>query len=125
MADTLGVNDTSPKRLILNVDSETLGRVQLIVDREEGGVRLTVGSDPESRARLSAGKHTLSEALASAGVRVNALRIVASHEVGTVLAQDLSSQRSDDSASEEFTAHKNGSQSPTATQKRSNLNLIG
>ena len=121
-ADTAGVNAAVPNRLILNVDSETLGRVQLVVDRDEGGVRVLVGSDPGARTRLSEGKHAITEALSAAGVRVGALRFVTLNEVGTVLAQDLMSKkpRSESTKKADPKAEDKGSKT-----KRHNLNLVG
>ena len=122
-ADTGGVNATGPDRLILNVNSETLGRVQLVVDRDEGGVRVVVGGEGDARTRLSEGKHALSEALSAAGVRVNSLRIVAAHEVGSVLAQDLLSKKSRPEAERQKEAPPQKDKSQKG--KRNNLNLVG
>jgi hypothetical protein len=123
-ADTPSVNATHEQRLILNVDSETLGRVQLIVDREAGGVRLLVGSDPAANARLSQGKHGLGEALASAGVRVHSLRFVTQSEVGTVLAQDRLSKRARSGPSSQSNADED-IPSPSKSKKKRNLKLVG
>ena len=122
IADTGGVNEAVPNRLILNVDSETLGRVQLVVDRDEGGVRVLVGSDHQARSRLSDGKHAIAEALSAAAVRVGALRFVALNEVGTVLAQDLLSKkpRPETTKKDDAKAQDKGSKT-----KRQNLNLVG
>lgn len=122
IADTSGVKESVPNRLILNVDSETLGRVQLVVDRDEGGVRVLVGSDPDAQARLSKGKHALGEALSAAGVRVNSLRIVSSSEVGTVLAQDLLNKKSRTEPGKKPDTKERGKNEKT---KRHNLNLVG
>jgi hypothetical protein len=123
-ADTAGVNDTQDRRLILNVDSETLGRVQLIVDREEGGLRILVGSESSSKSKLSQGKHELSEALSARGVRVQSLRFVTQEEVGTVLAQDRVSKKvransKDDSPRDDETSARRES------RKKRKLNLVG
>lgn len=122
IADTSGVKESVPSRLILNVDSETLGRVQLVVDRDEGGVRVVVGSDPGAQARLSKGKHALGEALSAAGVRVNSLKIVSSNEVGTVLAQDLLNKKSRTEPGKKSDTKERGKNEKT---KRHNLNLVG
>jgi|GEM_PF-1268934 len=122
-ADTGGVNAAGPDRLILNVDSETLGRVQLVVDREEGGVRVLVGSNADAKSRLSEGKHTIREALSAAGVRVNSLRIVSSNEVGTVLAHDLLSKKNRPETERREAPEKERARSQRS--KRNNLNLVG
>ena len=123
-ADTSSVNHADEQRLILNVDSETLGRVQLIVDREEGGVRVLVGSAPEAKGRLSAGKHTLGEALSAAGVRVQSLRFVTQSEVGTVLAQHRSTRRTQDGSPKQDDPEEAPEREPRGKKKR-NLNLVG
>ncbi len=123
-SDTQGVNEPRNQRIVLNVDSETLGRVQLIVDREEGGVRVLVGSDPEAKGRLSEGKHTLGEALSVAGVRVNSLRFVTQNEVGTVLAQQRLNKRARDESEDADESKSHANKSHKARKKR-NLNLVG
>lgn len=116
-ADTPSVNEANEGRLILDVNSETLGQVKLIIDREEGGIRVLVGSDPQARSRLCAGKHTLKEALEGAGMRVDALRFVQHAQVGTVLAQDLVNQRTHQGSATTARPEKKGS--------GFRLNLIG
>ncbi len=124
LADTPSVNDTGNQRLVLNVDSETLGRVQLIVDRQEGGVRVLVGSDPGAKGTLSSGKHALGEALAAAGVRVHSLRFVTQDEVGIVLAQDRLNKRARDESPKKPQPEDDASRHPRSKKKR-NLNLVG
>ncbi len=119
--DTASVKDTGPQRLILNINSETLGRVQLIVEREEGGIKVIIGSEANARSRISSDKHTLLEALKANGVRVNSLRVVKQSEVGILLAQDLMSKKTRISTrgAAQRTPHKD------SRTKKNNLNLIG
>lgn len=123
-ADTTGVNDTRDQRVILNVDSETLGRVQLVVDRDEDGLRILVGSESDAKSTLSGGKHSLSEALSAAGVRVQSLRFVAREEVGTVLAQDRLSKRAR-IGSKADTQPEDEAEAQLRSKRKRKINLVG
>lgn len=86
-SDTPGVNQEGPTRLVLEVASEALGRVQLVIDREATGLRVVIGSSDSVQGLLSADKYALTRALGLAGVPVQSLEVVPTRELGTVLAQ--------------------------------------
>jgi hypothetical protein len=81
------VNDPGPSRLVLSVTSETLGQIDLIVDRDHGGVRIAIGATSEAQQLISADKFALLQNLAKSGVNVRSLGVMSRESVGTVLAE--------------------------------------
>jgi hypothetical protein len=110
------VNDPGPTRWVLSVTSETLGQIELVIDRERGGVSILIGASSEAQKLISADKFALLQTLSQGGVPVQSLGVVAREKVGTVLAQGKMASRQDDTRSEVTDPQAKG-------KKR--LNLIG
>jgi len=72
---------------VLTVTSETLGQLELVIDREQGGVSILIGASAEAQKLISADKFALIQNLSHGGVSVQSLGIVTREKIGTVLAE--------------------------------------
>lgn len=86
-SDTGGVNPDSPSRLTLSVTSETLGRIDFVIDRKSGELSLWIAASDEARALISADQTGLARHLEGAHLPIKNLNIVGHGELGTVLAR--------------------------------------
>jgi len=122
-SDTASVNQSLPSRVVLDVATATLGRLQLIVDRDPSGVRVVIGAGLDARTAISADQSQLSQVLEAAGVTVVSFRVVTPKELGTVLAQGTDKQRERDSGDERIPSPREETLRQGAKRRR--LDLIG
>jgi hypothetical protein len=111
------VNDPGPSRLVLSITSETLGQIDLIIDRENGGVSISIGATTEAQSVISTDKFALLQNLAKSGVHVRSFGVMSREAVGTVLAEGKLSRR-------EAAPHRQDSGTPDG-KSRKRINLIG
>jgi diacylglycerol kinase family enzyme len=111
-------------RLIVRVDAGDLGEVALLVDRQNGALRVTVGvQGAAAQAAVEVERAALTQSLQNAGISVESVTVVRTSSFGTVLApppdKNASSQTPDDS---ERTVADNEANRRRLARK---LNLIG
>ncbi len=88
---TTGSSSDTPDVLRLQLDGGDLGPLSLVVDRDQGALRVVIGvGNQQAAGALSSEAHRLEEALRSAGLNVAKVRLVAMDQVGTVLADGRS-----------------------------------
>jgi hypothetical protein len=111
-------------RLIVRVDAGDLGEVALLVDRQKGALRVTVGvQGAAAQAAVEVERAALMQSLKNAGISVESVDVVRTSSVGTVLAprpgESASNQSPDNS---EHTVADNEANRRRLARK---LNLIG
>jgi hypothetical protein len=75
-------------RMIVRVDGGILGEVALIVDRNQGAIRVTISAqDAAAEAALGSERALLMQALQSHGITVDSVDVVRANNVGTLPAQ--------------------------------------
>lgn len=127
-SDTSSVNDAGPTRLVLDVATETLGRLQLVVERDGDRLHVVIGGDAAARNALLLERTQLQDALGTTGLTVSSFRVVPTSEVGSVLAQGVSVKRervadATRAPENETPEHKSVERNPA--QRRKRLDLIG
>lgn len=115
-SDTGGVNPEGPSRLTLSVTTETLGRIDFIVDRKGGELSLWIAASDEARTLISADPSGLTRHLAGARLPVKTVNIIGRGELGTVLARGREKREGDAAPDSAGTPHR---------PKKRRLNLIG
>ncbi len=79
--------EPSENRLIVRVDAGDLGELSLLVDRNQGAIRVTIGAaNAGAEAALGLERSGLLRALQNQGITVESLNIVRANGFGTVLA---------------------------------------
>jgi hypothetical protein len=111
------VNEPGPTRLVLSVTCETLGQIELVIDRDKGGVSIWIGATQDAQAIISTDKFALLQNLARSGVNVRSLGVMSREAVGTVLAEGKLTPR-------ESAGARNDTRSPDGKIRR-RLSLIG
>ena len=122
-SDTTSVNDAGPTRLVLDVATETLGQLQLVVERDGDRLHVVIGGNAAARNALLLERTQLQDALGTTGLTVSSFRVVATSEVGSVLAQGVSVKRERVADATRAPETKAPERSPT--QRRKRLDLIG
>jgi flagellar hook-length control protein FliK len=113
----------APERMTLRVDGGALGELEVTLERQEGGMRVVIGTENQAQiASIMPDARALASALENAGIHVQSLNVVTQSEVGTVLAErrlSPSGQKSD--------ADRGPEQDREKAQKRTHkrLTLIG
>jgi hypothetical protein len=123
VSDATGGDSSADSYLQLRVDAGDLGEVALVVERQEGGLRLTVGAaSEEAFARFSMEIGAMREALGARGLAVTTLQLVRMDGLGTVpaLGRPVGSSRP---PSEQEAARRHGANQKSP--KRPRLNLRG
>lgn len=122
IADTGGVNEEAPGRLVLEVSTEELGRLTLVLDRSAGSLNVLIAGSDGAQAALLAEKTALTQALAGGPVKLESLRILSSEALGTVLAELPSKAAKDPERAPRRPAESFGRHQKTTTRR---LNVIG
>jgi flagellar hook-length control protein FliK len=79
--------NTDEKRMIVRVDAGDLGQVALLVDREKGAMRVTIGvQGSAAEAAVQVERAALIQSLQNAGIHVDSVNVVRGAGFGTVLA---------------------------------------
>lgn len=115
-SDTGSVNPESPSRLTLSITTETLGRIDFIVDRKGGELSLWIAASDEVRALISPDPFGLARHLEGARLPVRTVSVIGRGELGTVLARGREKREGDANADSAGAPHR---------PKKRRLNLIG
>ena len=111
------------KRMIVRVDGGDLGEVALLVDREKGAMRVTIGvQGSAAEAALQVERAALIQSLQNAGIHVDSVNVVRGAGFGTVLAPPRNSAATDARESSEGTVTDSQAERRRLARK---LNLIG
>jgi flagellar hook-length control protein FliK len=116
--------NTDEKRMIVRVDAGDLGQVALLVDREKGAMRVTIGvQGSAAEAAVQVERAALIQSLQSAGIHVDSVNVVRGAGFGTVLAPPPRN-----SAATEARESSEGTVTDSEAERRRlarKLNLIG
>ncbi|MFZ5894318.1 MAG: flagellar hook-length control protein FliK [Myxococcota bacterium] len=111
------------QRVVLSVETRDLGKVSLILDRSEGGVRVVIGvADTSTVERMLPERDALARQLQGSGLTVQSVQFVRQSEVGTVLAPAVSVGRTRMFASQRQAATEDEKVPRRGSRK---LNVIG
>ncbi|MGC4092255.1 MAG: flagellar hook-length control protein FliK [Polyangiaceae bacterium] len=87
IAPSTGDAEDDSQRIVLNVETRDLGKVSLILDKRQDGVRVVIGvPDTSAVERLLPEREALARQLQVTGLAVQSIQFVRQSEVGTVLA---------------------------------------
>jgi hypothetical protein len=83
-----GSGDAEPnQRVVVSVETPDLGQVSLVLDRNEGAVRVVIGlEDASAIERMLPEREALARQLQGSGLTVQSIQFVRQSDVGTVLA---------------------------------------
>lgn len=115
-SDTESVNPEGPSRLTLSITTETLGRIDFIVDRKGGELSLWIAASDEARTLISADPFGLARHLEGARLPVKTVNVIGRGELGTVLARSREKREGDATPDSAGAPHR---------PKKRRLNLIG
>jgi flagellar hook-length control protein FliK len=120
-ANQTAKNDES--RMIVRVDAGDLGEVALLVDRQGGAMRVTIGvQGAAAEAAIQVERAALMQTLQSAGIHVDSVNVVRGSNFGTVLAPRHNTASADAREGAEGTAADDEANRRRQARK---LNLIG
>lgn len=111
------------QRIVLRVQTRDLGEVSLVLDRNEGAVRVVIGvEDASTIERMMPERDALARQLQGSGLTIQSIQFVRQSEVGTVLAQSPSVGRARTFVSQRQAATADANVRRRGSRK---LNLIG
>jgi flagellar hook-length control protein FliK len=111
-------------RLIVRVDAGDLGEVALLVDRQKGALRVTIGvQGAAAQAAVEVERAALTQTLQNAGIQVESVNVVRASSFGTVLAPPQRKNASTDAS--ENSERAASDDEPDRRRLARKLNLIG